>query len=156
MKFNIMKNIIPLSFLLILLSGCGPESRSGWIEMPVPDQYGEDSGKIFLQVYGQELSDDLEEAVITYATISDLITGGEKTMFTIILNGKSSSDVVFVETPDDQVHEFNCYDGIIFNIDSEEHDLDRMIDLMKHEKLTFRQGKHSFTISTTGFSKKLT
>lgn len=146
-----MKTLLSISIAVILLTNCSPEYRAGWIEMPVPDQYGEDSGNTFLQVYGQDLSGGLKEAVITYATIDDLISGGQKTMFTIMLNGKSSSDPVIVETTDEKVHEFNCYDGIIFNIDNEERDLDRMIELMNYEKLTFRQGKYSFTISTKGF-----
>ena len=146
-----MKTLLSISIVVILLTNCSPEYRAGWIEMPVPDQYGEDSGNTFLQVYGQELSSGLKEAVITYATIDDLISGGQKTMFTIMLNGKPSSESVIVETTDKKVHEFNCYDGIIFNIDNEERDLDRMIELMNYEKLMFRQGKHSFTISTKGF-----
>ena len=146
-----MKTLFSLSLIVIFFTNCSPEYRTGWIEMPVPDQYGEDSGNTFLQVYGQDLSGGLKEAVITYATIDDLISGGQKTMFTLMLNGKSSSELVYVETPDKQVHEFNCYDGIIFNIDNEERDLDRMIKLMNYENLTFRQGKSSFTISTKGF-----
>ncbi len=119
--------------------------------MPVPDEFGEDSGKIYLQVYGEDLSEGLNEAVITYSTFNDLISGGEKTIFTITLNGQNSNEQVMVITPDKQEVAFNCYDGIIFNIDHESHDVEHLEELMQYGKLIFKQGPYQFAISTKGF-----
>gem|GEM_PF-3812590 len=146
-----MKKLRPLLFLLLSLTTCGPETQPGWVALPVPDEFGEDSGRVFLQVYGKDLSPGLTEAVITYAVFNDLISGGEKTIFTFTLNGQTSHENIMVITPDGQEEQFNCYDGIIFNIDSEARDVERLEKLMRYEKLTFRQGPHTFSISTNGF-----
>ena len=137
---------------IILSSGCKPETKPGWQEMPVTDEFGNDTGETQLRVNGYKLSSGLKEAYITYHILEDLISGGYKPIFTISINGSSSSENVIIETPDNQKVEFECYDGIIFNIDAESDNVERLSELMKYKELRLSQDSYSFTINASGFT----
>ena len=146
-----MKYLFVAFTFVVLISSCTPEIIPGWQETPVKDEFGNNTGKTMLKVDGYNLSDGVNEAFLTYYILEDLISGGFKPIFTISINGGSSSESVTVKTPDNQEVEFDCYDGIIFNIDNESDNIERFIELMKYQELRLRQDNYSFTINASGF-----
>jgi len=150
-----MTKYLLIAFTLALISpGCEEETASGWQKVVVQDQFDPAIQKIEYEVIGSKYSKALKEAKIKYDTLNDLISFDLKPMFTITLNGRSFDDSVYIKTPDNTEFAFGCYDGIIFNIDSESHDIERLIELMQHKELSVSQGKYSFSINTSGFPIK--
>ncbi|MEN8251661.1 MAG: hypothetical protein ABFS32_22265, partial [Bacteroidota bacterium] len=103
------------------------------------------------EVKGYDLSRNLKEAIIQYYVTEDMISGGYKPVFIFTLDGATSSDSLFVTTPAEEEHGFECYDGLIFNIDIDSDNIQRLIPLFENEKLTITQGNKIFTINCSGF-----
>jgi hypothetical protein len=72
-------------------------------------------------------------------------------VFVITLDGTTSSDPVIIENPEGETHEFECYDGIIFNVDINSNDIQRIVPLFKNEYLIINQSGRQFKIKCEGF-----
>lgn len=138
---------------MILFTACSKSGSNlpGWIETTLPDQYGNTEGYKALEVNGYNLSRNIQEAMIQYYITEDMISGGYKPVFIITIDGKTSSEMVTIKAPDGKDYEFECYDGLIFNIDFESDNIQRLIPLFNNENLKILQGDNEFTINCKGF-----
>lgn len=137
--------------MIIVITGCEAPLKNEWATEPFTDAYG-NTNRISLKINGERLSPGLTSAEIRFAQIEDLISGGYKEVFSVTMNGKSASDEMIVIDAAGQEYIFTCYDGYIFDIDSESNVIETMIGLMENKELIFRQGDQSFTISTMKFT----
>lgn len=136
--------------IVLLITGCNQKLKNEWAAKPFIDAYGNENG-VKLEIQGEFLSGDIKTASINFTNIEDLISGGYKEVFTLEFGNFSSSDSVTVTTVNGDSETFSCYDGLIFDIDYESDDINRLLELMDSESLVFKQGNRSFTISTKGF-----
>lgn len=145
-----VKNQIQYAILIFILTGCNNSLKNEWTTTPYRDAYGDITG-VSLIIEGEHLSAGLDSATLSFSLIEDLISGGYRDIFTLTLNGTTSGDEVSILTPDGEEHFFNCYDGIIFNIDYETNDIARLFELMNFSELQLKQGTYTFSISTKNF-----
>ena len=134
----------------LVLVGCETKLINEWSSQPFIDAFGKENG-VVLFINGEQLSENLDVAVISFSLVNDLISGGYKEMFTINLNNSSFGEDIIITDMFGIKHEFTSYDGMIFNIDYESNDIDRLMELMNNEELTISQGEYSFMINTKGF-----
>jgi hypothetical protein len=148
----LMRRITCFILLSTGLVCCETKLKNSWQAKPFINAFEEEQG-VMLYIAGERLSDNVEEALVSFNMNQDLISGGFKEVFTFTLNGSSSwgEDYLKVITPGRDTVSFNIYDGLLFNIDYESTDVSQFIELMNHESLEIHSGKYQFTISTSGF-----
>ena len=157
--FNSMPNNKLLIAILLItgITSCEQKLQNTWQSKPYIDAFGDEQG-VAIYINGERLSDDTEDALVTFNLNQDLISGGFKDVFSFTLNGNSSwgEDQIEVITPNGESHLFDIYDGLLFNIDYESNEVSRFIELMNNEYLEIHSGKYRFTISTRGFMELYT
>jgi len=134
----------------MMFIGCESKTAIEWETKPFIDAYGEENG-VSLFITGEELSDNLDVAIISFSLFNDLISGGYKEMFSFSLNNTTSSENIIITDMLGNNHEFESYGGMIFNIDPASNEISRVLELMNNEELIIKQGEHSFKVSTKGF-----
>ncbi len=148
-----MPNTKIIFFLFFAVLSCtSQELKNEWVAKPFIDAYGKENG-VKLEIQGEFLTGDMQTASINFSNIEDLISGGYKEVFTLAFGNYSGSDSVTVTTAEGDLEVFSCYDGLIFDIDYEADDINRLLEMMDSESLVFEQGDRSFTISTKGFQE---
>jgi hypothetical protein len=152
MHLRTKNNQIIFLLLLIVLSCTSQELKNEWVAKPFIDAYGKENG-VKLEIQGEFLTGDMKTASINFSNIEDLISGGYKEVFTLAFGNYSGSDSVTVTTAEGDLEVFNCYDGLIFDIDYETDDINRLLEMMDSPSLTISQGNRSFRISTKGFQE---